>query len=116
MARVFVTRRLPGDALDRLAAEHEVEIWEGRLQPSYATLREKAGDAEGLLSLLTDRIDAGLIEHCEKLRAISNYAVGVDNVDVEAATKRGIQVGFTPDVLTEATADATFALLLAAAR
>jgi glyoxylate reductase len=116
MARVFVTRRLPGDALDRLAAEHEVEIWEGRLQPSYATLREKARDAEGLLSLLTDRIDAGLIEHCEKLRAISNYAVGVDNVDVEAATKRGIQVGFTPDVLTEATADATFALLLAAAR
>jgi glyoxylate reductase len=116
MARVFVTRRVPGDALDRLAAEHQVEIWEGRLQPSSAKLLEKARDAEGLLCLLTDRIDAALIDSCQKLKAISNYAVGVDNVDVEAATGRGIPVGFTPDVLTEATADATFALLLASAR
>lgn len=116
MARVFVTRRIPGDALDRLAAEHQVEIWEGRLQPSHAKLLEKAQDAEGLLCLLTDKIDRHVIECCGKLRAISNYAVGVDNVDVAAATERGIPVGFTPDVLTEATADATFALLLAAAR
>jgi len=116
MARVFVTRRLPGDALDRLADEHTVEIWEGRLQPSYATLREKARDVAGLLCLLTDRIDAPLIENCPDLTAISNYAVGVDNIDVDAATERGIQVGFTPDVLTEATADATFGLLIAAAR
>src|SRR6478752_2232189 len=116
MARVFVTRRLPGDALDRLADAHTVEIWEGRLQPSYATLREKARDVAGLLCLLTDRIDAPLIENCPDLTAISNYAVGVDNIDVDAATERGIQVGFTPDVLTEATADATFGLLLASAR
>ena len=116
MARVFVTRRLPGDALDRLADEHSVEIWEGRLQPSYATLREKAREVAGLLCLLTDRIDAPLIENCPELTAISNYAVGVDNIDVAAATERGIQVGFTPDVLTEATADATFGLLIAAAR
>jgi glyoxylate reductase len=116
MARVFVTRRIPGDALERLAAEHQVEIWDGRLQPSRAKLLEKAHDAEGLLTLLTDRIDREVIEACEHLRVISNYAVGVDNVDVEAATERGIPVGFTPDVLTEATADATFALLLASAR
>src|SRR5215218_4135226 len=116
MARVFVTRRIPGDALERLAAEHQVEIWEGRLQPSHATLLDKARDAEGLLCLLTDRIDRKVIECCDKLRAISNYAVGVDNVDVDAATERGIPVGFTPDVLTEATADATFALMLACAR
>src|SRR2546423_15207483 len=116
MARVFVTRRLPGDALERLAREHDAEIWQGRLQPSRAKLIEKAADAEGLLTLLTDRIDADLIAQCEKLRVISNYAVGVDNIDVRAATARGIPVGFTPDVLTEATADATFALLLAAAR
>jgi glyoxylate reductase len=116
MARVFVTRRVPGDALERLAAEHQVEIWEGRLQPSKVKLMEKAHEVDGLLSLLTDRIDAQLIEACQSLRVISNYAVGVDNVDIEAATKRGIPVGFTPDVLTEATADATFALLLAAAR
>jgi glyoxylate reductase len=116
MARVFVTRRLPGDALERLAAEHQVDIWEGRLQPSHAKLLEKAREAEGLLCLLTDRITREVIECCGDLKAISNYAVGVDNVDVGAATERGIPVGFTPDVLTEATADATFALMLAAAR
>jgi glyoxylate reductase len=116
MARVFVTRRIPGDALERLAAEHHVEVWQGRLQPSRAKLIEKAKDAEGLLCMLTDRIDREAIEACESLRVISNYAVGVDNVDIETATERGIPVGFTPDVLTEATADATFALLLAAAR
>ncbi|MEA2497505.1 MAG: glyoxylate reductase [Thermoleophilaceae bacterium] len=116
MAHVFVTRRVPGDALERLASEHDVDVWQGRLQPSAAKLLEKTREAEGLLCLLTDRIDSGLIEACENLKVISNYAVGVDNVDVEAANKRGIPVGFTPDVLTEATADATFALLLAAAR
>jgi glyoxylate reductase len=116
MARVFVTRRLPGDALERLAAEHQVDIWEGRLQPSHAKLLEKAREAEGLLCLLTDKITRDVIACCENLKAISNYAVGVDNVDVDAATERGIPVGFTPDVLTEATADATFALMLAAAR
>lgn len=116
MARVFVTRRIPGDALQRLASKHDVEVWGGRLQPSHVKLLEKARDAEGLLCLLTDRIDRELIERCEHLKAISNYAVGVDNVDVEAASERGIPVGYTPDVLTEATADATFGLILAAAR
>jgi glyoxylate reductase len=116
MARVFVTRRVPGEALERLAAEHQVDVWQGRLQPSRAKLIEKAQDAEGLLCMLTDRIDRDVIAACENLRVISNYAVGVDNVDIEVATERGIPVGFTPDVLTEATADATFALLLAAAR
>lgn len=116
MARVFVTRRIPGDALKRVAAEHQVEIWEGRLQPSRAKLVEQARAVDGLLCMLTDRIDRDVIASCENLRVISNYAVGVDNVDIEAATQRGIPVGFTPDVLTEATADATFALLLAAAR
>jgi glyoxylate reductase len=116
MARVFVTRRVPGDALERLAAEHHVDVWQGRLQPSRAKLIEKGQDVEGLLCMLTDRIDREVIAACENLRVISNYAVGVDNVDIEVATERGIPVGFTPDVLTEATADATFALLLAAAR
>jgi glyoxylate reductase len=116
MARVFVTRRIPGDALERLAAEHQVDVWEGRLQPSHAKLVEKARDVEGLLCLLTDRIDRNVIACCENLRVISNYAVGVDNVDIEAATERGIPVGFTPDVLTQATADATFGLLMACAR
>jgi glyoxylate reductase len=116
MARVFVTRRIPGDALERLAEQHQVEVWQGRLQPSRAKLIEKAQQVEGLLCMLTDRIDREVIEASRNLQVISNYAVGVDNIDVGAATDRGIPVGYTPDVLTEATADATFALLLAAAR
>jgi glyoxylate reductase len=69
-----------------------------------------------LLALLTDRVDAALIEHCPRLRVISNYAVGYDNIDIDAAAARGIAVGNTPDVLTEATADLAWALLMAAAR
>jgi glyoxylate reductase len=114
--RVFVTRHLPGNALDRLAAKHEVEIWPDRLPPPRAELLGRAPELEGLLSLLTDPVDAELIGAAPRLRAISNYAVGVDNVDVEAATARGIPVGNTPDVLTESTADLALALMLAIAR
>jgi glyoxylate reductase len=116
VARCFVTRQLPGPALDRLRSEHEVEVWRQRLPPTAAELAEHAAEAEGLLTLLTDQIDAELIGRLPRLRAVSNYAVGYDNIDVAAASARGIPVGNTPDVLTEATADLTFALLLAAAR
>jgi glyoxylate reductase len=116
MARIFVTRRLPGDALERLAAAHRVEVWQEPLPPSPASLREHVRDAEGLLCLLTDRVDAELLGQAPGLRAIANYAVGCDNVDLAAARARGIAVGVTPDVLTDATADLAFALLLAAAR
>ena len=115
-ARVFVTRRLPGEALDRLVAEHDVEVWPDRLPPPREELMARAPELEGLLSLLTDPVDAELIEAAPRLRAISNYAVGVDNVDVEAATARGIPVGNTPDVLTESTADLALALMLGIAR
>jgi glyoxylate reductase len=114
--RVFVTRQLPGGALDRLSAEHDVEVWPGRLPPPRAELFARAPELDGLLSLLTDPVDAKLIEAAPGLRAISNYAVGVDNVDVEAATARGIPVGNTPDVLTESTADLAVALMLGIAR
>ena len=116
MARCFVTRELPGTALDRLRAEHDVEVWAGDLPPSREELVEHARDAEGLLCLLTDVIDAGVLAACPKLRAISNYAVGSDNIDSEAALERGVEVSVTPDVLTDTTADLAFALLLAAAR
>ena len=116
MARCFVTRELPGAALDRLRAEHEVDLWGGELPPSREELIEHARDAEGLLCLLTDAIDADLIAACPKLRVISNYAVGSDNIDREAAAARGIHVGVTPDVLTDTTAELAFALMLAAAR
>ena len=116
MARCFVTRELPGTALDRLRAAHEVEVWPGALPPSREELIEHARDAEGLLCLLTDTIDADVIAACPRLRAISNYAVGSDNIDAEAAAERGIEVAVTPDVLTDTTADLAFALMLAAAR
>jgi glyoxylate reductase len=116
MARVLVTRRLPGPALQRLKAEHEVDVWPEPLPPPPDVLRARAARAEGLLALITDRIDADLIDNCPDLRVISNYAVGSDNVDVAAAAARSIPVGITPDVLTNATADLAFACLLAAAR
>ena len=116
MARVFVTRRLPGTALERLAAEHEVEVWQGAMPPSPQELRAKVADADGLLSLLTDRIDAELLAAAPRLRVIANYAIGFDNVDLGAVAERGIPVGVTPDVLTDATADLAWALMLAAAR
>ena len=116
MARCFVTRELPGTALDRLRAQHDVEVWPGDLPPARDELLAGARDAEGLLCLLTDTIDADLIAACPRLRAISNYAVGSDNIDSDAAARRGIAVAVTPDVLTETTADLAFALILAAAR
>ena len=116
MARCFVTRRLPGSALERLCAAHDVEVWDGRLPPPPDELAARAATAAGLLTLLTDRIDAHLLERSPALRAIANYAVGYDNIDVDAATARGIAVGNTPDVLTDATADLAFALLMAVAR
>lgn len=116
MGRVFVTRRLPGAALTQLEQLHETVVWPEQLPPAYEQLREHAARADGLLALLTDRVDAALIAASPNLRVIANYAVGYDNIDVDAASARGIQVGNTPDALTEATADLTFALLMAAAR
>jgi glyoxylate reductase len=116
MARVFVTRVLPFESLDRLRAEHEVHEWPGDMPPSPEELRAGVAEADGLLSLITDRVDAALIDAAPRLRAIANMAVGTDNIDVEAASARGIPVGNTPDVLTDATADLAFALLLALAR
>ncbi|MFL5885309.1 MAG: 2-hydroxyacid dehydrogenase [Thermoleophilaceae bacterium] len=117
MSRCFVSRALPEELLAPLVAEHDVDMWpEETTPPPHEELVARCSEAEGLLSMLSDRIDAGFIAACPRLRAISNYAVGVDNVDLEAATARGIPVGHTPDVLTDTTADVAFALMLAAAR
>jgi glyoxylate reductase len=116
MARVFVTRALPFPALDRLRAAHEVDEWPGDMPPSPDDLRAHARAAEALLTLVTDRVDAPLLDAAPRLRAIANMAVGTDNIDLAAAAARGIPVGNTPDVLTDATADIAFALLLALAR
>ncbi len=114
--KVFVTRRLPGDALERLGAEHDVEVWPEQLPPERDELLARAPELDGLLSLLTDPVDAELIEAAPRLKAISNYAVGVDNIDLEAAAARGIPVGNTPDVLTDTTADLAVALMLGISR
>ena len=117
MGRVFVARAITGDALPRLeAAGHDVEVWPGNLPPHPTELRDALADADGLLSMLTERVDQALLDAAPRLKVVANYAVGFDNVDLAATHKRGIAVGVTPDVLTDATADLTFALLLAAAR
>lgn len=116
MARCFVTRELPGTALERLGAAHSVDLWSERTPPDREALLAGVGEAEGLLSQLTEPLDAELIAAAPHLRAISNYAVGTDNVDLAAATARGIPVGHTPDVLTDSTADLAVALMLGVAR
>lgn len=114
--RVFVTRRLPGGALERLADRVDAEVWPGAGAPSPEDLRRAVSGIDGLLCLLTDRIDAGLLDACPGLRVLSSCSVGVDHIDLAAASARGIPVGHTPGVLAETTADLSFALMLAAAR
>lgn len=113
--KVFVTRRLPV-ALDALEAIAAVEVWPERQPPSYEVLLDRVRQVDGLLCLLTDPIDRPLIEAATALKVISQMAVGYDNIDIEAATAQGIPVGHTPGVLTDATADLAWALLMAAAR
>lgn len=114
--KVFVTRRVAQEALDMIAEAAEIELWEGELPPSHDILLKKVPDIDGLLSLLTDKIDAELMDASPKLRVISNTAVGFDNISVPEATKRGIIVGNTPGVLTETTADFAWALIMATGR
>jgi len=114
--KVYVTRLIPAVALKKLGESCDYRIWEGELAiPRDAVLRE-VPEVDGLISLLTDKIDGPVMDAAPRLRVISNMAVGFDNVDVPEATKRKIMVCNTPGVLTETTADFAFALLLAAAR
>ncbi|MFO0881668.1 MAG: D-glycerate dehydrogenase [Gemmataceae bacterium] len=114
--KVFVTRRIPAHGLDQILAVTDAEVWAGELPPSYDTIRDKVAQCQGLVSLLTDRIDAALLDAAPHLKVVSNYAVGFNNIDIPAATARGVCVGNTPGVLTDATADMAFCLLIAAAR
>jgi len=107
---------LPAQGMERINSFCDARIWEGELPPPTEVLLKNVADVEGLVSLLTDRVDSRLMNNAPKLRVISNYAVGFDNIDIKEATKRGIVVTNTPGVLTETTADFTFALLMAAAR
>ena len=115
--KVFVTRVIPDKGLDMLRDFCEVDLWEDELPPSRDELMKRVRGTEGLLTLLTDKIDDEAMDAAGKqLKVISNHAVGFDNIDVQAATARKIPVGNTPDVLTDATADFAFALMMAAGR
>ena len=115
-SRVFVTSVIAQEALDKIAQDTNMEIWPEELPPPYEVLLEKARDAEGLVTLLSDKVDATLMDAAPKLKVVSNMAVGYDNISIAEATKRHIVVGNTPGVLTETTADLAFTLLMAAAR
>jgi lactate dehydrogenase-like 2-hydroxyacid dehydrogenase len=115
--KVFVARLIPDEGLAPVRAAADVRVWEDELPPPRAALLEAIAGCDGVLTLLTDKVDDEFLDAAgSQLKVVSNYAVGFDNVDVPACTARGIPVGNTPGVLTETTADLAFALLMAAAR
>jgi len=114
--RVYVTRRIPEAGLKMVLEACEAKVWEDEVPPPRDVLMKEIAEVDGLLCLLTDRIDAEVMDAGKKLRVISNYAVGYDNIDIPAATARKLIVGNTPGVLTETTADLAFTLLMASAR
>jgi glyoxylate reductase len=115
--KVFVSRIIPDVGLSKVTATCDADIWQDELPPPYETLLERVVGVEGFLCMLTDRVDAQLMDAAGKqLKVISQMAVGYNNIDVAAAKERGIKLGNTPGVLTDATADLAFSLLLASAR
>jgi glyoxylate reductase len=116
LPRVYMTCRLPQPALDLLAQHVRAIVWPGELPPPRAVLLKEIAAADGLLALPADYIDKTVLEAGVHLRVVSNFAVDYDNIDVAAATRYGILITHTPDVLTESVADFTLALMLAAAR
>lgn len=113
--KVFVTRIIPN--IERLQSVCDADIWQYEFPPPYETLCQRVNGVDGILCMLTDKVDDALMDAAgPSLKVISQMAVGYDNIDISAAKERGIVVGNTPGVLTETTADLTFALLLAAAR
>ena len=115
--RVLVTRVIPDAGLDRVREACEVDLWTDELPPPREELLRRVSGKDGLLSLLTDRVDDELLDAAgPQLKVVSNFAVGFDNIDVPALTRRKVPAGNTPGVLTETTADLAFALLMAAAR
>jgi glyoxylate reductase len=116
LPHIFVTRNIPEPGLVLLREACEITLWEDELPPPYDVLRAHTAEVEGLLCLLSDRVDSALMDAAPQLKVISQMAVGYDNIDIPAATAHGLPVGHTPGVLTDTTADFAFALLIAAAR
>jgi glyoxylate reductase len=117
MSRVVVTGRVPEAAIEKLRAEHEVDAWQGQESIGREELLRRVAGADAVVSLLTERIDPELLDAAgPQLRVVANVAVGYDNIDVPACTERGIVATNTPGVLTDATADIAFGLILLATR
>ena len=115
--RVFVARRIPDDGLQPVSQACEAEIWPDELPPPRDVLLRSIAGCDGVLTLLTDHVDAEFFDAAgPQLKVVSNYAVGFDNIDIPEATRRKVPVGNTPGVLTDTTADLAFALLMAAGR
>lgn len=115
--RIFITRKIPEHLLEPYTDMFDFSMWENEEEPvPKEVLFQEAEQADGLICMVSEKVDKALIEHGKRLKVIANVAVGYDNIDVEEATKRGIIVTNTPDVLTETTADLGFALLMATAR
>ncbi len=114
--RIFVTRQIPGNGIKRLQESFDVDVWEPEQPPTKAEIVSRAKGCYGLITLLSDRIDKNVISALPSLKIIAQYAVGYDNIDLAEATRRRVVVTNTPDVLTEATADLTWTLLMSAAR
>src|SRR5579883_281411 len=113
---VLVTRRIPEAGLELLRGAAAVRLWDSDQPMPRAELLRQVADADGLLCLLTDRVDGELLAAAPRLRVVANMAVGYDNLDLAALAARGVVATHTPGVLTETTADLAFALLLAIAR
>jgi lactate dehydrogenase-like 2-hydroxyacid dehydrogenase len=113
---VLITRQLLPEVLDLISETAELEVWPDEHPPGPDRLKELLSDKEGVLTNIIDRIDADVMGAAPSLKVISQLGVGVDNIDVSEATRRGILVGNTPGVLAKATADLAFALLMCAAR
>jgi glyoxylate reductase len=114
--KVFVTRRIPEPGLGLLAVQCDVAVHEGEGAIGREELIARVADIDGLLCMLSDKIDGAVLDAAPNLKVISTYSVGYDHIDVRGATERGIPIGYTPGILTDATADHAFALLVASAR
>ncbi len=115
MFKVFIDYPLPGNAIEKLKEKCEVVVNQ-KEKLTKKELKQAIADVDGFICLLTDKVDKSIINAGKKLKVISNYAVGFDNIDVKAATKKKIAVTNTPGVLTQAVAEHTFALLMAISR
>ena len=116
MSKVFITSKLPGEAVARLSRSHDVSVFSEDRPPTEAELLDNSRDADALVTMVSDRVTGELINSSPNLKIVANCGVGFENIDVDTATIRGIYVTNTPGVLTETTADLVWALMLSVAR